>query len=81
MTSSFMLLCWRAKMPPEIEVDKDYIVVCGSIVPRPSSISPSQWTAYWETAKEWRDLEEIEEEAYQRGHRDAVEEYREKIDA
>jgi hypothetical protein len=31
-----------------IEVYVDYVIICGQIVRRPSSISPSQWLDLWE---------------------------------
>jgi hypothetical protein len=31
------------------EVTHKHVVVCGMTVPRPTSVSPSQWLAFWES--------------------------------
>lgn len=35
---------------PEVLIYKDRVVVCGTDVPRPQEIAPSQWLKYWERA-------------------------------
>lgn len=35
---------------PEVLVYADRVVVCGTTVPRPQEIAPSQWLRYWERA-------------------------------
>lgn len=33
---------------PEIVVSKDHVIICGQVVQRPPSLSPSQWLRFWE---------------------------------
>jgi hypothetical protein len=34
-------------MPIEIIVAKDHVIICGQVVMRPGSVSPSQWMRFW----------------------------------
>jgi len=33
------------------DIDRNYVVVAGTTVPRPSSVSPLQWLEFWEDAR------------------------------
>ena len=37
---------------PEIIIDANEVTICGVRVPRPESLAPSQWQAFWERAKD-----------------------------
>lgn len=36
---------------PEVIPARDHVVICGQVVQRPASISPSQWLQFWEEIK------------------------------
>ena len=38
-------------MTPQVEVDRNYVVVQGIRIERQASMSPTQWLEYWETEK------------------------------
>lgn len=44
-------------------VDVSSVTICGQVVRRPSSVSPSQWIAYWTE----EDLQRRFQEEYERG--------------
>jgi hypothetical protein len=35
---------------PEIIIDRNHVIICNQVVVRPSTIAPSQWIQFWETA-------------------------------
>lgn len=55
-----------------IEIERDWVKVCGQIVYRPKSVVPGTWLSFWDDTQD--DKTEYDR-GYQDGYDDAVNEY------
>jgi len=68
-------------MQVNIEIDREHVVVEGVKVPRPSSLSPSQWLMFWEDAVAANDTADAksELESYVSDRDDEIKELKERL--